>query len=188
VNHTLRLILLAGLASALAVAGPVNVQIFNNFVDNGTSLTLSSPACGFTADNVQFGASQGGFDWHPCGGLSVFGAEFTGLIDVASAGSKTFSLASDDGSYLFIDGVLVVNNGGTHAVVQVSGSANLAAGLHSFTVQFFEDLGGPSGVDLTVPTDVTFAGAGTPEPSAGLLVGAGLALLAWTGRRRRTSR
>ncbi len=70
-----------------------------------------------------------------------FGARFTALIDIPTSGLWTFATTSDDGSRLFIDDALVVDNDGLHGPDLRTGSVNLSAGLHSFEVQFFE-LGG----------------------------------------------
>lgn len=68
---------------------------------------------------------------------------FTTTIDVA-AGNYTFYTASDDGSQLFINDQLVVNNDGLHGVQEQSGSITLDAGEHTLIVTFFERLGGDS--------------------------------------------
>ena len=60
-----------------------------------------------------------------------------------------FVLSSDDGSYLFLDGVLVVNNGGHHAAKTERGRAQLKTGWHTFMVGYNQDDGG-SLLNLTV--------------------------------------
>src|SRR6185369_1498806 len=100
-------------------------------------------------------------NWHPFGAAD-FGADITGCLNVAADDIYSFSLNSDDGSLLFIDGNLVVDNGGPHGAQVASGSASLVGGLHTFEVQFFEDFGGPSGVDLGLPAGVTYASCGLP--------------------------
>src|SRR5262249_1367969 len=61
-----------------------------------------------------------------------------------------------DGSLLFIDGIQVVDNGGTHTPATATGDATLTAGSHCFEVQFFECCGDPSGVDLILPEGVIY--------------------------------
>ncbi|MGE3354951.1 MAG: PA14 domain-containing protein, partial [Planctomycetota bacterium] len=56
-----------------------------------------------------------------------------------------FALRSDDGSKLWIDGELVVDNDGLHAAVEQSGHRALGQGLHPIEVWWFNATGG---VDL----------------------------------------
>ena len=63
-------------------------------------------------------------------------------IATDSAGTYDFRLSSDDGSLLYIDGWLVINNDGWHGRRAVDGSVELAAGDHALVVVFFEDRGG----------------------------------------------
>ncbi len=117
----------------------------------------------FTSNNVLFGASQGSFNWHPFG-LGSFSALFAGTLNVAGSGSYQFSLSSDDGSSLYIDGVLVLNNGGIHGPNAVTSSpVALGAGSHTFQVNFLETSFGSSGVDLTLPAGVTYGSPATEE-------------------------
>lgn len=54
----------------------------------------------------------------------------------------TFYTTSDDGSVLYVDGKLVVNNDGCHAMQQRQGSIRLSAGEHLIQIVFFEKSGG----------------------------------------------
>jgi PA14 domain/Chitobiase/beta-hexosaminidase C-terminal domain/Calcineurin-like phosphoesterase len=56
-------------------------------------------------------------------------------------GEYTFHLNSDDGSLLYIDDELVVNNDGGHSAVEISGKKTLTAGSHRIRLEFFETLG-----------------------------------------------
>ncbi|HET6489627.1 MAG TPA: PA14 domain-containing protein [Syntrophales bacterium] len=125
-------------------------------------------------------ATNTGYDWHPFG-LKSFGALVTGYLNVDGNGSFAFTLNSDDGSMLYIDGSLVVNNGydNGHDPRKVSGSASLLAGIHAFRIEFFEDFGGQSGLDLYLPPGVTYV----PEPLTVVLMSLGL--LGIAGFRRR---
>src|SRR5262249_45755005 len=55
-----------------------------------------------------------------------------------NAGLYTFFLNSDDGSRLFINGNLVVDNGGVHAALEIAGSLELSAGEHEVKLEFFQ--------------------------------------------------
>ena len=82
-----------------------------------------------------------------------FALRFTGYIDIQTAGDYTFYTNSDDGSKLYIDGALVVNNDGVHGTQDASGTLSLTAGKHLIVVSYFEQTGSQV---LTV----SFAGAG----------------------------
>ena len=70
-----------------------------------------------------------------------FAYNFMGYIDVPSDGVWCFAVTSDDGSELFVDGVRVVSNDGSHEPVTVSGKIPLQKGYHSFKLHYFEDTG-----------------------------------------------
>jgi hypothetical protein len=67
---------------------------------------------------------------------------FSGYIRVREAGIYTFSLRSDDGTRLFIGEQLLIDNDGSHAPRTRTNYIALAAGLHQFRLEYFEDFGG----------------------------------------------
>ncbi|MBN1126310.1 MAG: lamin tail domain-containing protein [Sedimentisphaerales bacterium] len=67
-----------------------------------------------------------------------FGFRFTGYVSVPADGEYTFYTSSDDGSRLWIDTTLVVDNDGLHGAQEVGGSITLTAGAHPITVTMFE--------------------------------------------------
>lgn len=64
----------------------------------------------------------------------VFDAEFT----IPETGDYVFSLTSDDGSALIIDGETIIGNDGIHPAKTVNMKETLQAGLHTMQVQYFE--------------------------------------------------
>ena len=70
-----------------------------------------------------------------------FCVRWSGLIRCPTDGEYTFSTNSDDGSQLFIDGGLVVDNGGSHAMREVSGQVRLLAGDHELRLDFVQGEG-----------------------------------------------
>ena len=70
-----------------------------------------------------------------------FAFRFFGTITIDSTGDYTFYTQSDDGSQLFIDGVLVVDNDGLHGSVEEDGTVTLSEGIHTIEVTFFEKFG-----------------------------------------------
>jgi hypothetical protein len=67
---------------------------------------------------------------------------FEGDITITTAGSYGFSLASDDGSKLYIDGRTVVDNDGDHGVITAAGGIDLQPGKHAIRVEYFNGGGG----------------------------------------------
>lgn len=65
-----------------------------------------------------------------------------GYINLPQTDVYNFYLSSDDGSMLYLDGKLVINNNGLHGMKEVKGSAALAAGYHAIRIEYFEKTGG----------------------------------------------
>ena len=71
-----------------------------------------------------------------------FISQALGNITVATAGTYTFRLISDDGSRLMIDDVLIINHDGLHGATPMDGTVNLTAGTHALRAEHFEQAGG----------------------------------------------
>ncbi len=85
-----------------------------------------------------------------------YGFQFKCLIDLPSDGDYILFLASDDGSKLFLDDKLLINNDGLHSTMELNGKATLAKGKHKLEVWYFQS-GGAS--DLFVSLE----GPGMPK-------------------------
>jgi alpha-L-fucosidase len=71
-----------------------------------------------------------------------YGFEFTGYLQIPKDGVVAFFVGSDDGSDLYIDDTLVVDNEGLHGMQEKRGLIALAAGPHPFRVRYFNKSGG----------------------------------------------
>ena len=71
-----------------------------------------------------------------------FAYMFSGFIDIPEEGSWQFRTVSDDGSALYIDGICVVDNDGSHTPVTADGQISLTKGKHAFKLLYFDDDGG----------------------------------------------
>lgn len=98
------------------------------------------------------------------GNGQTYAVRFETTLNVTTDGNYAFTTTSDDGSQLFVDGVLVVNNDGRHSEATESGSTTLGAGEHNVVIIFFENTGSDSlsstisGPDTgNVPIDFTTA-------------------------------
>jgi hexosaminidase len=78
-----------------------------------------------------------------------YGFQFKGYIDIPSDGDYTLSIASDDGSKLFLDDKLLINNDGIHASIELSGKTMLVKGKHRLEVWYFQ-AGGASDLSVSI--------------------------------------
>jgi hypothetical protein len=67
-----------------------------------------------------------------------FAIDYTGSFYVSNPGRYRFVLISDDGSKLYIDDKVVVNNDGHHPPMRKDGAAKLAKGVHRIRVSYFQ--------------------------------------------------
>ena len=94
-----------------------------------------------------------------------FTVRWTGQLLVEQSGQYGFATASDDGSRLYIDGKLVVDNGGSHSWAKKSGKVQLTFGTHEFELRFDQGGGGagciaywtpPGGKEAAIPAKALF--------------------------------
>ncbi|MEZ6125381.1 MAG: PA14 domain-containing protein [Planctomycetaceae bacterium] len=71
-----------------------------------------------------------------------FALRFTGNLIVPKPGKYSFSIASDDGSRLYLDGNLLIDHDGLHGMNEKSGDVQLSAGPHPLMVTYFDNGGG----------------------------------------------
>jgi len=111
---------------------PVNTPLLPNF-------DLMTPLSIIVAPNLDVPnrAFDTGFPGVP-DLVEWFGIKFTAKIYVPAACDCEFKMTSDDGSNLYVDGVRIIDNDGTHAVATKTGTVHLAAGFHDFRVDYFQ--------------------------------------------------
>ncbi|MFX0146007.1 MAG: PA14 domain-containing protein, partial [Candidatus Hodarchaeota archaeon] len=136
---------------------------------------------------------------------SPYSIEWLGKIYVPSSGPYVFGTLSDDGSYLYLDEQLVVDNGGHHGDVYREGIIQLEEGFHDIRLLYFQDGGGrkielywtppgnakaqvtaeqlfPPGADLTIPPPLpTPVPVPAPPPTVGGL-GEVSFVISWGGQ------
>lgn len=88
--------------------------------------------------DVPVRAFTDGFPGVPGGLIEWFGIKFVGKLVVETVGQYTFTIGSDDGSKLYINDNLVVNNDGLHGYQERTGTINLTAGEHKIRVDYFQ--------------------------------------------------
>jgi len=125
---------------ASAFTGPLTAQFYNNMTLSGTPVTTT------TEPNVDF-------NWNgdsPLSGVNAdqWSATFSGTIDPTVTGTYTFSLTSDDGSRLLVNGQQVIDNWQDQASNTETGTVTLTAGQPAtIEVEYYQD-GGSSLVSL----------------------------------------
>jgi hypothetical protein len=67
-----------------------------------------------------------------------FAIDYTGRFWIEKPGVYRFALLSDDGSRLYIDDRMVVDNDGVHGPLTRIGSVELAGGIHRIHVEYFQ--------------------------------------------------
>lgn len=70
--------------------------------------------------------------------LTQFTAEWTGVLVAHNPNLLRFAVKSDDGSWLWIDDRLVIDNGGVHGPQNVAADVFLERGVHAFRVRYLE--------------------------------------------------
>jgi len=92
---------------------------------------------------VDASPSTAAFTTH-AGGLAFpqFSASWSGWIVAPGDDVYTFATTSDDGSWVYVDNALVVDNGGAHPSTTKTGpTIRLARGPHAVFVRYFQDGG-----------------------------------------------
>lgn len=73
---------------------------------------------------------------------SPFSTIWKGYVNITIPGVYTFKLTSDDGSWLYTDDILVIDNGGYHVKKSVTATALLEKGKHRIMIKYFDRKGG----------------------------------------------
>lgn len=71
-----------------------------------------------------------------------FALEVTGYLRIPKTSNYTFRLISDDGSQMYIDDELMINNDGYHGDVAIDGEVVLAEGYHPVRILYMQGKGG----------------------------------------------
>jgi predicted esterase len=112
-----------------------------------------------------------------------FVIDYNAFLEIDAPGTYRFYTNSDDGSWLYIEGALVVNNDGLHGTRAASGTYTFpSAGRYAIRVSFFEQAGNQAMIVRYNPgtTDNYSAASTIPNNKLFLSNGSGAARLAAT--------
>jgi hypothetical protein len=84
------------------------------------------------------------FNWNqdspaPTINRGMFSVRWRGEIEIPATDTYTFTTRSNDGSRIYVNGQLVVDDWGTHAARDSSGTLDLEAGNYPITVEYMQD-------------------------------------------------
>ncbi len=182
-------------ASALwqedSVAPPYVAGLLAEFFDFTTALSVIPdltgrvPEASRTDAQIAYASVSTAWSGLPTTMVDTFASRHSGWLKIDTAGSYTLFISSDDGSRVFLDGAMVIDNDGLHGMQERSATLTLAAGYHPLRVEFFENGGGaglqfswsgPGIAKQLVPTSALWrlpaAVAGLPAPWTSTDIGA----------------
>jgi cytochrome c553 len=133
--------LLAG-AKMLAVSGrgTANYAYYEGSWEKLPDFSTIKPKATGTVSGFDLGAARRDND---------YAIRFDAFLKIDREETYSFSLMSDDGSKLIIDGKTVIDNDGVHAPTTKHGQAKLGKGIHKVTVSFFQ-VGGGAELELSL--------------------------------------
>lgn len=140
-RFALRLALVAFIGLAVAMAGAAVLSFTRGPQGPWMGQYFKTPD--FRGAWVRRDARYIDFDWgkkEPFKGMPEdnFSAVFRTCLVLEEETEVRFRLSSDDGTHLFVDGALVVDNWGAHPTVTKVGKAVLGPGKHELRIHYFE--------------------------------------------------
>jgi len=114
------------------------VYYFEEELTHMPDIETATPAHTVTADKLNFKSNMDfrllAKDW-PEESVMV---DFSGIFIISAPGLYSFSCTSANGSHLWIDGNMVIDNGGMHGELEKRGSLKLSSGYHTIRVDFLK--------------------------------------------------
>lgn len=107
----------------------INYNYYEGNFETTDQIYKAQPVADGIAEDFDLGVAQRE-DW--------FGIDFSGYFQMSNDGIVKFLLSSDDGAVLFIDGVEVLNNDGSHSASAVEGYIALDKGFHKLQLRYVE--------------------------------------------------
>ena len=140
-----RPVVTAGVVLVLALLTAATVLVPRLFTPGLVSWSYANPT-GADAPSLVVLGEPAGDNWvaphAPRFDDRSFGVLWEGWIAIADAGSYEFVTTSDDGSWLLVDGAMIVDNGGEHGLQERRGRVALTPGLHHLRIGYMQVRGG----------------------------------------------
>jgi hypothetical protein len=115
---------------------------YNEEIRSLPDLSTKMPDVVRTDEKLNYDSTHKAWDRLSDNFKDTFASRHTGFIYIAISGEYTFYLKSDDGSKLWMDHQLLINNDGLHGMREKKSTINLEAGFHPIRIEFFENKGG----------------------------------------------
>ncbi len=147
---------LALLLGAVQDPAPLLPGLLGEYYDIGEeimdfpSLKGRTPAYRHVDRRIDFASTDGVFN--RSGLRDSFTVRWTGVLRVPKDGTYNFYLESDDGSKLYLNGKLLVDDGGLHGMEEASAEIKLKAGDYPIRIDYFDNTGG-AGIKLSWDSD-----------------------------------
>ncbi|HZV18157.1 MAG TPA: PEPxxWA-CTERM sorting domain-containing protein [Sphingobium sp.] len=154
----------------------------SHILNDGTGL-ITTDASGMFHD-TSFFPSQGGGNSNS---QYFQTAIISGIFTLESLSSVTFTFGGDDDMFLFVDGELVGQAGGIHAYTLSNYTTKeLGEGDHEFKLFYADRNKNQAEIHFGIQSDLIVVPAPVPEPATWGMMIAGLALVGFSMRRRKT--
>ena len=154
----------------------VDFYAFSRSLSNVSDFSGLAPVVSCVWGRISQASTSSAFDGAPPSLVDKFATDCNGWLRVPMSGVYTLSLASDDGSRLWIDDTLAIDNDGAHSAKTKTATLRLAAGMHRLRLGYFEN-GGAATLELswklagfqseTIPARFFFRESGEPLDSDG---------------------
>ncbi|WP_211324172.1 DUF7507 domain-containing protein [Echinicola strongylocentroti] len=122
-------------------AGSLDYEFYNGSPTDDTFHNVPTSGAMGTGTVTEFNVSQLQNNVNP-GVSDHYSIRYKGFIRITTSDQYTFALESDDGSGLYINNTLVVDNDGVRGTTTKRGNIYLSPGLYPIEIVYFESDGG----------------------------------------------
>jgi hypothetical protein len=116
---------------------PFAVVVFNGSNFDGTSIGSEERSLDFLDTASIAGQNL----------TTSFSLRATACVKVTEPSTLSLAVTSDDGSRVFVDGNLFIDNWGLHGMVKKESSKELSVGIHEVVIEFYQGVG-PAGLKV----------------------------------------